>query len=198
MSIEVASEDESASTRRELRLAELVAFGLLVVEGLAILGFLAAGIANQVQSGGVEFGAEGTHVWGYTLALASQWAAPWAVVAFLLGPLALIVWIGKRDDGEVTRARSLLILRLELVLALLTILGGILSIAGRVMQVSPSENWSLFFAVLGIGLGSVLLGTLGVLVVKWVADDLQFELLPRQGGGADAEHDGQLEEEEHG
>jgi len=168
-----ATEDLSGSALREIRLAELVALGLLMVEGLVILGFVAAGIANQVQVGGQNLSLEGAHTWGYTLQLASEWSAPWAVVAFLLGPLAIVAWLGRRDRDEDSGARCGLVLRFELLLAVLTVLGGIVSIAGRQMQFSPSENWSQFFATLGLGL-------LAVVVVKWLADDMQLDLFARQ------------------
>jgi hypothetical protein len=180
MTIGETTEDLSDSAHRELRLAELVALGLLMVEGLVILGFVAAGIANQVQVGGQNLGLEGAHTWGYTLQLASEWSAPWAVVAFLLGPLAIVAWLGRRERDEDSEARSGLVLRLELLLAVLTVLGGILSIAGRQMQFPPSESWGQFFATLGLGVGSVGLGLLAVVVVKWLADDMQLDLFARQ------------------
>jgi hypothetical protein len=175
-----ATEDLSGSALREIRLAELVALGLLMVEGLVILGFVAAGIANQVQVGGQNLSLEGAHTWGYTLQLASEWSAPWAVVAFLLGPLAIVAWLGRRERDEDSEARSGLVLRLELLLAVLTVLGGILSIAGRQMQFPPSESWAQFFATLGLGVGSVGLGLLAVVVVKWLADHMQLDLFARQ------------------
>jgi hypothetical protein len=180
MTIGETTEDLSDSAHRELRLAELVALGLLMVEGLVILGFVAAGTANQVQVGGQNLGLEGAHTWGYTLQLASEWSAPWAVVAFLLGPLAIVAWLGRRERDEDSEARSGLVLRLELLLAVLTVLGGILSIAGRQMQFPPSESWAQFFATLGLGVGSVGLGLLAVVVVKWLADDMQLDLFARQ------------------
>ena len=183
MTIGAPTKELSGSAHRELRLAELVALGLLVVEGLAILDFVAAGIANQAQFGGQGLSAEGGHVLGYTLTLASSWSAPWAVAVFLLGPLALVAWAGRRDGDDFAEDRTRLVLRLELVLAVLTALGGILSIVGRVMQVSPSLQWSAFFATLGTGVGAVGLGFLGMVVVKWLGDDLQADLPPRRGGG---------------
>ena len=180
MTIGDATEDLSGSALREIRLAELVALGLLMVEGLVILGFVAAGMANQVQVGGQNLSLEGVHTWGYTLQLASEWSAPWAVVAFVLGPLAIVAWLGRRDRDEDSEARCGLVLRFELLLAVLTVLGGIVSIAGRQMQFSPSENWSQFFATLGLGVGSVGLGLLAVVVVKWLADDMQLDLFARQ------------------
>jgi hypothetical protein len=159
-------------------LAELVALGLLVVEGLVILGYVAAGIAYQVQ-----LSDQGVHAWGFFLSDVSGWSVPWAVAVSLLGPLALVAWIGRRDPDEDAEARTGLVLRLELVLAALTILGGSLSIVGRAVQLSPPQQWSAFFYALGSGVGSVVLGLLGVVVVKWLADDMQFELLPGQRGG---------------
>jgi hypothetical protein len=182
MTIGASTEDLSGSARRELRLAELVAFGLLLVEGLAILGYVAAGIANQAQFGGQDFSVEGAHAWGFTLTLASSWSAPWAVAVFLLGPLALVARIGRREGDEVSADRSRLVLRLELVLAVLTVIGGIVAIVGRVMQVSPPQQWSAFFATLGTGVGSVCLGLLAVVVIRWLADDLQLELFSHRDG----------------
>lgn len=183
MTIDARSEDLSGAAHRELRPAELVALGLLVVEGLVILGYVAAGIANQVQYGGQSFSVQGAHAWGFTLTYVSGWAAPGAVALFLLAPLALVAWIGRREGDEVSEARTVLVLRLELVLAVLTVAGGILSIVGRVMQVSPSQEWSSFFATLGNGVGSVCLGLLGVAAVKWLAGDLQVDVLARHDVG---------------
>jgi hypothetical protein len=73
-----------------------------------------------------------------------------------------------------------LVLQLELVLAVLTVLGGILSIVGRVLQVSPPQQWSAFFATLGTGVGSVCLGLLGVVVIRWLASDLHVDLFARR------------------
>jgi hypothetical protein len=94
-----------------------------------------------------------------------------------------VAWIGRRERDEVSEARTALVLRLELVLAVLTVVGGILSIVGRVMQVSPSQQWSAFFATLGTGVGSVCLGLLGIAAVQWLAGDLQVELLGRHEVG---------------
>jgi hypothetical protein len=185
MTIEAPTEDLSRSGHRQLRLAELVALGLLVVVGLAILGYLAAGIANQAQFGSQEYvgGIGGAHAWGYTLSIATTWAAPWVVAVFLLGPLALVAWIGRQEGDEVSEVRSRLVLRLELALGVLTILGGIVGVVGRAMQVSPPQQWSSFFATLGTGVGSVVLGILGIVVVRWLADDMHIELLsPRDVG----------------
>jgi hypothetical protein len=180
MTLGARTEDLNDADHRELRLAELVALGLLVVEGLVILGSLAAGIANQAQFGGSTFNVEGAHAWGFTLVLASAWAAPWAVAVFLLAPLAIVAWIGRREGDEISASRSLLVLRIELVLAVLTIAAGIISVVGRVMQVSPSHQWSGFFVSLGNGVGSVVLGFLALVVVRWLADDAGVGLLGRR------------------
>ena len=95
--------------------AELVALGLLAVEGLVILGYVAAGIANQVQYGGPSFSFPGARAWGFTLTYVSAWASPGAVAVFLLAPLSLVAWIGRRNGDEVSQARTVLVLRLELV-----------------------------------------------------------------------------------
>jgi hypothetical protein len=155
--LRAATEDLSDSEHRELRLAELVALGLLAVEGLVILGYTAAAVANQAQFGGSGFSAEGSHAWGFTLVQASAWSAPWAVAVFLLAPLALVAWIGRREGEEISAARTGLVLRLELVLAVLTIAAGVVSIVGRVMQV---QQRSAFFESLGTDVGSVCLGFL--------------------------------------
>lgn len=183
MTVEASSEFLSRSAHRELRLAELVALGLLVVEGLVILGSVAAAIANQAQYGGQNFSGEGARAWGYTLSLASGWSAPWAVAVVLLGPLALVAWMGQREGDEISEHRTRLVLRLELVLALLIVVGGIVAIVGRAMQSSPSQDWSVFFEILGTGLGSVVLGIVGIVVIKWLADDRHIELLSSQGVG---------------
>ena len=166
MTIGDGGEEEPVdSDTRGLSLPEFVALGLFVVEAFVILGFVAAGIANQMQAGGEDFSYQGAHAWGYTLTLATQWSQPAAVVAFLLGPLALVAW-GKSRGGEAFSAdRTVLVLRLALVLAVLTVVGGILLIAGRVMQFSPSTSWSTFFSVLGTGVGAVCLGSVGIVVV---------------------------------
>ena len=166
MTIE-AIEDPGDPVERGLRQAENVAVKLFVVEGFVILGFIAAGIANQVQFGGSEFGVEdpSSHIWGYSLSLASEWSAPGIVVAFLLGPLALVAWIRARGGGdELTEARTRLVVRLALALGVLTVVGGVLSIVGRVLQFSPSVNWGVFFSILGNGAGAICLGIMGIYV----------------------------------
>jgi hypothetical protein len=189
MTIEAPAEDPSRCAPREVRLAELVALGLLAVEGLVILGSVAAAIANQVQFGGQNFSVVGAHAWGYTLSIASAWSVPWAVAVVLLGPLALVAWMGQREGDEISEDRSRVVLRLELLLAVLTVIGGTVSIVGRVMQVSPPQQWSAFFENLGSSLGSVVLGILGIVVVKWLADDLHIELLASRGVGDPMEGD---------
>jgi hypothetical protein len=179
MTMEASIDDVSGSDRRELRLAELVALGLLVIEGLVILGYVAAGIANQAQLGG-SFSVEGAHAWGFTLVRASAWSAPWAVAVFLLGPLGLVAWIERQEGDDVSAARTGLVLRLELVLAVLTIAAGVIAIVGRAMQVSPSQQWSGFLESLGTGVGSVCLGVLALVVVRWLADDARVGLLGRR------------------
>lgn len=179
MAIGAPTDDLSGSAHRDLRLAELVALGLLVVEGLVILGFVAAAIANQLQYGGQNFSVVGAHAWGYTLTLASGWSPPAGVVVFLLAPLALVAWTGKRTGDELSEERTRLVLRLELVLALLTAVGGVLSVVGRVMQYSPPQEWSAFFVTLGNGVASVFLGLVAIVAVKWLAGDMQVDVLTR-------------------
>lgn len=186
MTIEAPTEDLSRSEHRQLRLAELVALGLLVVEGMVILGYVAAGIANQVQYGGQEVSVVGAHAWGFTLTYVSGWSAPWAVALFLFGPLALVAWIGQREGDEISEDRTRLVLRLELVLAALAVVGGILSIVGLEMQF-PEQQWSAFFVVLGTGVGSVVLGIVGILAVRWLADDMHIELLSGRDVGDPAQ-----------
>jgi hypothetical protein len=159
-------------TGRDVRRAELVAFGLLLIEGLLILGDVAAAIANQAMFGAVVLSNQGSHAWGYTLSLASAWSSPPAVAIFLLVPLGLVAWVSRRGPGDRVESRADLVLRLALTLALLTVLAGILSVVGRVLQYSPSESWSSFFVALGAGIGSVCLGILGIIVVHWLAIDL--------------------------
>ena len=154
-----------------------------------ILGSVAAAIANQVQFGGQNFSVVGAHAWGYTLSIASAWSVPWAVAVVLLGPLALVAWMGQREGDEISEDRTRVVLRLELLLAVLTVIGGTVSIVGRVMQVSPPQQWSAFFENLGSSLGSVVLGILGIVVVKWLADDLHIELLASRGVGDPMEGD---------
>jgi hypothetical protein len=167
MSVGLPKDDPGGADDRGIRLAENVAVKLFVVEGFVILGFVAAAIANQAQFGGQAFGVQGasTHLWGYTLSLASDWSSPGIVVAFLLGPLALVAWIRQRGGGdELTEARTRLAVRLALVLAVLTVLGGALSIVGRVLQFAPSDNWGSFFGILGTGAGAICLGIMGMYV----------------------------------
>jgi hypothetical protein len=180
MTIGGRTDDRSGSAHRELRLAELAALGLLVVEGLVILGYVAAAIANQAQFGGQHFNAVESHVWGFTLTYLSGWSLPPVVVVFLLGPLGIVAWIRQRGGDEISAARAGLVLRLEFVLAMLTVIGGIVSIVGRVIETSPAQQWSGFFETLGLGVGSVCLGVLGVVIVRWLADDMGVDVLGRQ------------------
>ncbi|HEY6473993.1 MAG TPA: hypothetical protein VIY26_13960, partial [Acidimicrobiales bacterium] len=115
---------------------------------------------------------QGSHAWGYTLSLASAWSSPPAVAVFLLVPLGLVAWMSRRRPTELSESRAVLVLRLVLTLALLTVLGGILSVVGRVLQYSPSESWSSFFFTLGAGVGSVGMGVLALVVVRWLAEDV--------------------------
>jgi hypothetical protein len=187
MTIGETTEDLSDSSHRGLGPAELVALGLLVVEGLVILGFIAAAIANQVQNSAQEFSLGAAHVWGSTLVLATEWSNPEAVAFFLIGPLALAVGVHRSGGDESSETRMALVMRLALALAVLTVLGGIVSVVGHVLQVSPSENWSSFFFTLGWGLGSVVLGLLVIVAVTRLAADMQIDLLTRQGAGGPME-----------
>ena len=179
MTMEAGTEDLGASAHREVWLAEFAALGLFVVEGLVILGFLAAAIANQVAIGNNEALVYGTRTWGYTLGIATEWAAPETVAVFLVTPIALVVWAKQRVLGDLSDTRLLLVLRLSLALAALTVLGGIVSVAGHVMASSPSEAWSSFFTTLGLGLGSVVLGSLAIIVIVRLAGDMQLDLFAR-------------------
>jgi hypothetical protein len=156
---------------RDVRRAAFVALGLLLIEGLLILGYVAAGIANQATFGGEVLSNVGSHAVGYSLSLATAWSSPPAVAIFLLVPLGLVAWVSRRGPSDFAEDRSTLVLRLVLTLALLTVLGGILSVVGRVLQYSPSQSWSSFFFTLGEGVGSVGMGILAIVVVRWLADD---------------------------
>jgi hypothetical protein len=188
------NQDPDGSDQRGVGLAETVAMGFFVVETFVILGFVAAGIANQVKYGGQQFGVEGSsssHVWGYTLSIASEWSAPGIVVGFLLGPLALVAWTRMRGGPDIAGGRRELVLRLALGLAVLTVLGGILSIVGRVLELSPSQQWSGFFGVLGNGVGAICLGLLTIFVVTRLSGDMQLDAFARRSGDdlADGEAD---------
>lgn len=176
------TQDRNDSLGQKRRIRELIALGLLGVEGLVILGYVVAAIAERATTGLPPASDFGAHSWGYTLTLASGWAAPAAVVVFLLGPLALVAWMNL-EGGGVSEERSGLVLTLELVLAILTVIGGIVSIVGHVLQFSPSVDWSSFFLTLGNGLGSVVLGFLGLALIKWLADGGQLRWSSAHDGG---------------
>lgn len=176
--------DAIAGADREARLAEFVALGLFVVEGFVIAGFLAAGIANQVQNSSQQYALGAGHVWGHTLALATEWSDPAAVAVFLVVPLALVAWLQRRAGDELSGSRTALVLRLALALAVLTILGGIVSVVGNALSVSPSVAWSPFLWSLGSGLGSVVLGVVGIVAVTHMNDDGSLDELGRPDVGA--------------
>jgi hypothetical protein len=186
------SEDLGGAADREVRLAEFVALGLFVVEAFVIAGFLAAGIANQVQNGSQQFALGAGHVWGHTLALATEWSDPAAVAVFLVVPLALVVWLQRRGGDELSESRTALVLRLALALAVLTILGGIVYVVGNALSVSPSVAWSPFLLSLGSGLGSLVLGVVGIVVVTHLADDAHLDVLGRPDEGAAPVGDGAI------
>ena len=73
-----------------------------------------------------------------------------------------------------------MVVRLALGLAVLTVLGGILSIVGHVMQSLPSESWSAFFGVLGNGAGAVCLGLLAIFAVTRLSGDMQLDVFARR------------------
>jgi hypothetical protein len=110
-------------------------------------------------------------------------AAPWRLqygllALFIFAPFALISYPTADDDPAGDRVRRL-VLRSELVLCFLTMVGGVLSVVGRVLQDPPSANWGGFLAALGLGIGSVVLGLLGAVAVQWLQQGYPFNR--RQG-----------------
>lgn len=166
-----ATAARSEATDRDVRRTEFVSLGLLLIEGIVIVGYLAAAIANQVTFGGEGLSSQGAHAWGYTLSLATAWSSPPAVAIFLLVPLGLVAWMSRRRPTDLFESRAGLVLRLSLTLAVLTVLAGVLSVVGRVLQYPPSSSWTSFFFTLGTGVGSVCMGALAIVVVRWLADD---------------------------
>jgi hypothetical protein len=107
---------------------------------------------------------------------AGAWASPQSAALFLLGSLGLAWWqieLWTNDDGDpfdeeafVHLRRTETVARIDLVLSLLTVVGGVLIVVGTLLLASPGDNWSVFAVNLGIALGSVLLGIVGAVAAR--------------------------------
>jgi hypothetical protein len=168
-------------TRTAWNLAEIVAVGLLVILFLLLVTSLIGSVTTPYLFSSINFGAPGRHIdVGLALERAGVWASPQSAAIFVLGSMALAWWqieSWTRDDGDafdeeafVHLRRAAIVTRLDLVLSLLTIVGGVLVGVGIALAQSPGQNWSTFVVDIGVVLGSVVLGVVGVVAARRLLD----------------------------
>jgi hypothetical protein len=155
-------------------LAEIVAVALLAILFILLVASVIASFATPDLFSSV--GPGGDIVVGSALQRAGAWAAPQSAAIFVLGSLALAWWqieSWTNDDGDpfdehafVHLRRAAVVTRIDLVLSLLTIVGGVLIAVGTSLQVSPAQDWSPFTVNLGVALGSLVLGVVGVVAAR--------------------------------
>jgi hypothetical protein len=155
-------------------LAEIVAVALQAILIILLAVSVIASFATPDLFGSVGAGSD--VVVGSALQRAGAWAAPQSAALFVLGSLALAWWqieSWTNDDGDpfdeqafVHLRRAAVVTRVDLVLSLLTIVGGVLIAVGTSVQVSPAQDWSMFSVNLGVALGSLVLGVVGVVAAR--------------------------------
>jgi hypothetical protein len=167
----------SAPARTAWNLAEIVAFVLLVILCILVVSSIIGALATPNLFASTTVLGPGRHL-SVALALqrAGSWAAPQSAAIFVLGSLALAWWqieSWTNDDGDAFDAeafvhlrRATIVTRIDLVVSLLTIVGGVLVVVGTSLQESPNQNWTEFVVNLGIALGSVVLGVVGVVAAR--------------------------------
>jgi hypothetical protein len=158
-------------------LAEIVAVVLLAILLILLVASVIAALATPGLFASARLIGPVRHITvGSALQRAGSWASPQSAAIFVLGSLALAWWqieAWTNDDADpfdadafVHLRRATMVIRLDFVLALLTIVGGVLIAVGTSMQQPPDQNWTVFVQDLGVALGSVVLGVLGVVAVR--------------------------------
>jgi hypothetical protein len=170
-------DDTTNEPRSAWNLAEIVAVALLAILAILIVASIISALATQdLFASATVVGPDRNLTVALALERAGEWAAPQSAAIFVLGSLALAWWqieSWTNDDGDpfdaeafVHLQRAAIVTRIDLVLSLLTIVGGVLVVVGTTLQESPHQNWSLFAENLGIALGSVVLGVVGVVAAR--------------------------------
>ncbi len=158
--------------------AQAVALGLVGIGFVLMASYVIAALANEflvgLSSSSGPGGLANQEVLGGTLTLASSWSLPQVIAFFIFGPLALAAWLSTLGNVPGWSRRAPVLLVLELVLSVLTILGAPLSVAGRLLQLAPSEDWSGFVLTLCLSFASLCLGVLGCLTAQWMRGRYPF------------------------
>jgi hypothetical protein len=150
---------------------------LLAILVILILASIIGAMATQsLFASATVVGPDRHIVVALALERAGTWAVPQSAAIFVLGSLALAWWqieLWTNDDGDpfdaeafVHLRRAAIVTRIDLVLSLLTIVGGVLLAVGTSLAESPHQNWSLFVQNFGLALGSVVLGGVGVVAAR--------------------------------
>jgi hypothetical protein len=167
----------SQPARPAWNLAEIVTVVLLAILVILILASIIGAMATQsLFASATVVGPDRHIVVALALERAGTWAVPQSAAIFVLGSLALAWWqieLWTNDDGDpfdaeafVHLRRAAIVTRIDLVLSLLTIVGGVLLAVGTSLAESPHQNWSLFVQNFGLALGSVVLGGVGVVAAR--------------------------------
>jgi hypothetical protein len=158
-------------------LAEIVDVALPAILLILIVASVVAAMATQnLFASALVVGPDRQLFVALALERAGMWAVPQSAAIFVLGSLALAWWqieSWTNDDGDpfdaeafVHLRRAAMVTRIDLVLSLLTMVGGVLLAVGTSLAESPHQNWSLFAQNFGLALGSVVLGGVGVVAAR--------------------------------
>jgi hypothetical protein len=164
---------EEGSTRVPWELAEILAWGLVLIFAVLIATGVAAGAVFDATfgsgHGGGVLGFGGPRVLGEAFQQGTSWAEPQVATIFVLGSLGLAWWQmeswtsdgGETEEGAAHIGRARVLVKSVLVISLLCGLGGVLFVIGHSLVTSPAQDSSAFVESIGLAIGSLLLSALG-------------------------------------
>jgi hypothetical protein len=113
---------------------------------------------------------------GEALEQASEWASPQFATLFVFGSLGMVWWqieTWSSDEGEILAseasahlARATLLLLVDRVISTLCVAGGIALVIAGVLVAAPGAFASSSLTSIGLGVGSVVLGSVGLVASR--------------------------------
>jgi hypothetical protein len=164
---------EEDSTRVPWELAEILAWGLVLIFAVVIATGVASGAVFDATFGSGHgsgaLGFAGPSVLGEALQQGTSWAEPQFATIFVLGSLGLAWWQmeswtadgGETEEGAAHIGRARILVKSVLVISLLSGLGGVLFVIGHSLVTTPAQDSSAFVESIGLAIGSLLLAALG-------------------------------------
>jgi small-conductance mechanosensitive channel len=161
-------------------LAEIMGYALVVILVIFLSVCVAAASTRGSQlgpdTGNGVLGFANRFDLGEVLEQASAWASPQFATLFIFGSLGMVWWqieTWSPDEGEMLAseasahlARATFLLLLDRVISALCVVGGIVLVIAGFLLATPGEFASSSLTSIGLGLGSVVVGCVGLVASR--------------------------------